>query len=240
MKEILTVIKREAREVVGDLVSCKNRFKFLESNASNKHLIIFMIITLGALGIIIFSSGSQAEFYFNFLKLLFVLLISFFVFCQSDCFWFLIIRAYIYDYNIKHRRHMRMLLQKADEINFNKEGNLEGGIILTAILSSSGYKRHAIRYVIEICFMLFILLYIMPDFFLYNLVIFIAMFVYVSLYERQSKTQAFADIIYLINSIKEFIKEDPKKCRDFILESKHQEIRDLKKLYKFVLESTEI
>ncbi|MCL4387192.1 hypothetical protein M1307_02210, partial [Patescibacteria group bacterium] len=71
----------------------------------------------------------------------------------------------------------------------------------------------------------------------YNLVVFIAMFFYVSLYERQSKTQAFADIFYLTNSIREFIKEDPARCKDFILKSKHQEIRDLKKLYRFILEN---
>jgi len=66
------------------------------------------------------------------------------------------------------------------------------------------------------------------------------MFVYVFLYEKESIAQVFGDIINLTNGIRKLIKEDPKKCREFIFESKHKEVRDLKKLYKFVLEATRI
>jgi len=240
MREILTTIKRIVHEVAGDLVSCKNRFLMLEGYTTNRHLLVFVFVTLIILGIVIFSSGSQPEFYLNLLKLLIVLLMSFFVYCQSDCFWFLIAKAYLYDYNIKHRRHMKIFMDRANEASFNETGNIQGYILLTAFSNSHGYKRHATRYLIEICLMLFAFLYIMPDFFLYNLGIFVAMFFYVFLYEREASAQVFGDIILLINCIRELIKDDPKKCREFILDSKYQEIRDLKKLYKFVLEATKI
>ncbi len=240
MKEILTTIKRIVLEVAGDLVSCKNRFLMLEGYATNRHFLVFIFVTLIILGIVIFSSGSQPEFYLNLLKLLLVLLMSFFVYCQSDCFWFLIAKAYLYDYKIKHRRHMKTLMEMANKTSFNETGNIQGYILLTAFYNSRGYKRHATRYLIEICLMLFMFLYIMPDFFLYNLGIFAAMFVYVFLYEREAISQVFGDIILLINCIRELIKEDPKECRIFILKNNNQEIRDLKKLYKFVLEATKI
>lgn len=236
MKVLVRTIKRLIHDVIDDLNSCKNRFLFLENRALRKHLLIFLFITLGVLGVVIFTSVSQAEFYLNFLKLLLVLLISFFVYCQSDCFWFLIFKAYLYNYNIKHRRHMKDLLDQANKVNFTKTGSVEGQILVTAFFNSKGYKEHAVRYIVEICIMLIILLCIMPIFFFYNLVVFGVMFVYVSLYEGQSTAHAFSDIIALINCIKELIKEDPKKCREFILESKYQEVKDLGKLYKFVLE----
>ncbi|PJC54892.1 MAG: hypothetical protein CO028_00085 [Candidatus Levybacteria bacterium CG_4_9_14_0_2_um_filter_35_21] len=135
---------------------------------------------------------------------------------------------------------MKILMERANEASFNETGNIQGYILFTAFSNSHGYKRHATRYLIEICLMLFAFLYIMPDFFLYNLGIFVAMFFYVFLYEREASAQVFGDIILLINCIRELIKDDPKKCREFILDSKYQEIRDLKKLYKFVLEATKI
>lgn len=237
MKDLVRIIKKLIYNVIDDLNSCKNRFLFLKNRALGKHLLIFLFITLGVLGVVIFTSASQAEFYLNFLKLLLVLLISFFVYCLSDCFWFLILKAYLYNYNIKHRRHMKDLLDQANKVDFTKTRSVEGQILVTAFFNSKGYKEHAVRYIVEICIMLIILLYIMPIFFLYNLAVFIIMFAYVSLYEGQVSTHVFSDIIALVNCIKELIKEDPKKCREFIIESKYQEVKDLGKLYKFVLES---
>jgi len=132
---------------------------------------------------------------------------------------------------------MKDLLDQANKVDFTKTRSVEGQILVTAFFNSKGYKEHAVRYIVEICIMLIILLYIMPIFFLYNLAVFIIMFAYVSLYEGQVSTHVFSDIIALVNCIKELIKEDPKKCREFIIESKYQEVKDLGKLYKFVLES---
>ena len=65
--------------------------------------------------------------------------------------------------------------------------------------------------------------------------LFLGMFVYDGLYVRGSTTQAFSDTILLLSCIKEFNKEDPKKCKKYVLENKKKEIRNLKELYKLVL-----
>ena len=235
MKDLIRPLQRLIREIIGDLSSCKNRFLFIEHNASKKNLIIFSILTLVILGIIVFNSNTQASFYLSFLKLLVVLLMTFFVYTQSESFWFLILKGYTYSYNIKHKRHMKKILELAEKTKFNEPSNTEGYILLLAFGNAKGYKRHAKRYLVEICLMLFLFFYIMPEFFLFGLFIFIAMFFYMSLINKESINYAFSDIVNLTNAIRKLIKEDPKKCRKFIMENKNKEIRDLKKMYAYLI-----
>jgi hypothetical protein len=233
---IFQQIKDVALEVMSDLTSCKNRALMLKDRASNKHLLIFISVTLVMLGIIIFKSSSQAEFYLNFLKLLSILLLSFLVYCQSDCFWFIKNKAYIYDFNIKNKDHADVLLERAKNADsLDEEINIQEQLIFTVSIYSEVYKIHATRYLIEIIILLFILFFINPLFFFYNLALFGVMFAYDALYERGSAVQAFADIIFIINCIKRLNNENPKKCKEFITKNKHQEIRDLTKLYHIVL-----
>jgi len=233
---IFQQIKDVALEVISDLESCKNRALMLKNYASNKHFLIFISVTLVMLGIIIFKSSSQAEFYLNFLKLFSILLISFFIFCQSDCFWFLKNKAYIYDYNIKNKDHADVLLERAKTADsLDEEINIQEQLVFTVNFYSEVYKKHTTRYLIEIIILLFILFFINPLFFFYNLALFGGMFVYDALYVRESAVQAFADIIFIINCIKRLNSENPKKCKEFITKNKHQEIRDLTKLYHIAL-----
>jgi hypothetical protein len=234
---IFQQIKDVALEVISDLESCKNRALMLKGYASNKHLLIFISVTLVMLGIIIFKSSSQAEFYLNFLKLLSILLLSFLVYCQSDCFWFLKNKAYIYDYNIKNKDNADVLLERAKNAdNLDEEINIQEQLAFTVSIYSKVYKKHTTRYLIEIIILLFfVLFFINPLFFFYNLALFGVMFIYDALYERGSAVQAFADIIFIINCIKRLNSENPKRCKEFITKNKHQEIRDLTKLYNIVL-----
>ncbi len=233
-------IKSVINNILGDLKSSKNRFLFFEHNASKKDLIIFSIIALIIIGVIIFNSSAQASFYLNFLRFLVVLIMTFFVYTQSESFWFLIIKAYVYDYNIKTRRHMKRIIELADKAEFNEPGSTEGYILLTAFGNTKDYKRHVKRYLVEICLMLFFFFYITPDFFLFNLFVFIAAALYMSLNRTEAIDYAFFDIVRITNGIKKLIKEDPKKCDKFILKNNNQETRDLKKLYRYILEENKL
>ena len=208
----------------------------LKGYASNKHLLIFISITLVMLGIIIFKSSSQAEFYLNFLKLLSILLLSFLVYCQSDCFWFIKNKVYSYDYNIKNKDNADVLLERAKNADsLDEEINIQEQLVFTVNFYSEVYKKHTTRYLVEIIILLIVLFFINPLFFFYNLALFGGMFVYDALYVRESAVQAFADIIFIINCIKRLNSENPKKCKEFITKNKHQEIKDLTKLYYIVL-----
>jgi len=231
MREIL----RTANYIIGDLKSCKNRFLFFEKNASKKDLIIFTVIVLAVIGVIIFNSSTQASFYLNFLRFIAVLIMTFFVYTQSESFWFLIIKAYVYDYNIKTRRHMKRIMELADKTDFNEPGSTEGYILLTAFGNTKDYKRHAKRYLVEICIMLFLFFYIMPEFFLFNLIVFIAAALYMSFNRTEAIDYAFFDIVGIVNGIRKMIRQDPEKCEGFILKNNNQEIKDLKRLYDYIL-----
>lgn len=207
--------------------------------SSNKSIIIFTLVVLLVFFALIFNSNSQVGFYTNFLRVLLVSFATFFVFCLSDYFWFLIKRNAIYKWNIKHKKRINILLErKRKEKSLDEKINFEKEIISTATLNSKDYKYHAKRYAIEICFLLFILLYIDPLFFVFNLFLFCGMFIYIFLYEEQSVDQAFDGISTLLYCIDSFNRENPEKCKRLILNNERKEIRELINLYKAVLKTT--
>lgn len=226
-------IKTTFTEVEGDFNSCLNRAIYFISNSSSKSELLFFTSAIIILLFIIFHSNSEAGFYLNLSKILFVSIASFFVFCLSDCFWFLIKKAQLYKLNIRNRKNIASLIKRMhDEKVFDNENNhIEAKILMTAIFNSEGYKYHAKRNAVEICLILLILLFTFPLFFLFNLALFCVMFVYVFLYEQQSVNQVFDDIGSLIFLIDKSYKNNPKECEKFIINNSNQEIRDLRMLY---------
>ena len=130
---------------------------------------------------------------------------------------------------------MKNLLNRANVDIINSELTKQEQIELVTNYYAKEINTYTYRYLGEIIFLLITLLCINQLFFFFNLMLFLGMFVYDGLYVRGSTTQAFSDTILLLSCIKEFNKEDPKKCKKYILENKKKEIRNLKELYKLVL-----
>ena len=228
-------IKRKIIEVIDDLKSCKVRAVMLKETSTTEQFILFIVFSFIIFGIILFNSTNQADFYSHTINTLLIVLITFIIYCLSDYFWFLKNKQYVYERNIRETEFMKDLLDKANASLINTELTKQVQIQLVTNYYAKEINTYIYRYLGEIIFLLIVLLYINQLFFYFNLVLFFGMFVYDALYARGSTTQAFSDIVLLLSCIKEFNKEDPKKCKKYILENKKKEIRDLKKLYKSIL-----
>ncbi len=228
-------IKIKIIEVIDDLKSCKTRAIMLKDNSTTEQFVVFIVFSLIIFGIILFNSVSQADFYSHTINTLLIVLITFIIYCLSDYFWFLKNKQYVYERNIRETEIIKGLLGKTNISLINTELTKQVQIQLVTNYYAKEINSYIYRYLGEIICLLIVLLYINQLFFYFNLVLFFGMFVYDALYARGSTTQAFADTILLLSCIKEFNKEDPKKCKKYILENKKKEIRDLKKLYKSIL-----
>jgi hypothetical protein len=223
-------------DVIHDFWSCIYHAHDLLIDSSTKSVVIFFILVVLAFFATVFNSNNQAEFYINFLKIIFVSVVTYFIFCLSDYFWFLKNKFYLYDKCINNKKYMKIALKNAKTIdNLKADLDIKGQLWFTVFYYSNGWQRHAKRYLVEICVLLVILFNVAPIFFIYNLIIFAAMYLYVFFYEKQSAAQAFADIFLIINCIKKLNKENPGKCKSYILENKLVEIRELKILYQAIL-----
>lgn len=233
--QFLEEIKDIFFDVIGDLKSCFIPVNDLAIHSSSKDKKIFLATVILFLTIIIFRSDSKTTFYINLLIFMFFSLVSYFIYCLSDYFWFLIGKKQVYQLNLQNKRNIDTLLKRMlNEKNNNEKVNFQDEINSIVQFYSCGYKTHAKRYAIEILVFLFILLFTFPLFFLFDLALFFGMFFYVFLCEGQYVNQAFDDIALLLYCINGFYKENPKKCKIFITKSKQEEIKDLNKLYNAV------
>jgi hypothetical protein len=228
-------IKRKLIEVIDDLKSCKVRAVMLKDNSTKLQLIVFIVLSLIIFGVIFFNSTNQIDFYSRMVYTLLIVLITFIVYCLSDYFWFLKNKQYVYEQSIRERELMKDLLKRTNVSLINSELTKQEQIELVINYYAKEINTYTYRYLGEIIFLLITLLCINQLLFFFNLMLFFGMFVYDGLYVRGSATQAFSDTILLLSCIKEFNKEDPKKCKKYILENKKKEIRNLKELYKLVL-----
>jgi len=233
--KILQQIKYTILEVKDDFESSLNRAKYLLSDSSSRKEKILLAMAAIILVLLIFRSHSESDFYINLVKIIFITLTSFFIYVSSDTFWFLVKKGQVYKLNIVHRKNIISLTKKVrkDE-NYKDEGNEEEKIQAIVEFNTLGYKIHTRRYAIEIAFFLVLLLIVAPWFFLYNIALCCAMFVYVFLYEQQAVNQVFDDIASLVFYIDNLHKKKQNKCKIFILENEHQEVKDLTKLYSIV------
>lgn len=239
INNLLEKIKITFFDAVHDFWSSIAHANDLMIYSSTKNIIIFSISALLVLAFVIFNSESIVGFYISISRVLITIIASYFIFCLSDYFWFLIKRNAIYKWNIKHKNRINILLdRKRKDKSLDEKINFEEEIIYTATLNSKDYKYHAIRYAVEICFLLFTLLYIDPMLFVFNLFLFCGMFIYIFLYEEQSVDQAFDSISTLLYCIDSFNRDNPEKCKRLIMNNELKEIRELIYLYKAVLRST--
>ena len=228
-------IKRKIIEVIDDIKSCKVRAIMLKDNSTTEQFVVFIVFSLIIFGIILFNSVSQADFYSHTLNTLLISLITFIIYCISDYFWYSKNKQYTYERSLHETEIINGLLVKTNISLIDTKLTKQVQIQLVTNYYAKEINTYIYRYLGEIICLLIVLLCINQLFFYFNLVLFFGMFVYDALYARGSTTQAFADTILLLSCIKEFNKEDPKKCKKYILENKNKEIKNLKELYKLVL-----
>ena len=228
-------IKDTFFDVVSDFKSSIFHVNDLLIHSQDKHFKIFFAFVILLLLMITFRSESKSTFYINLFMVIFVSLISYFIFCLSDYFWFLIKKKKVYTANIKYKKNINICIKRLPLSSNVEEDSIEKQILSTVGFYSGGYKVHTNRYGVEIVLLLLILLFTYPSFFLLNIGLFCGMFVYTFIYEQQSSGQAFDDISLLLNCINELHKENPEKCKSFIIKNKQEEVKELKKLYQSVL-----
>lgn len=226
-------------DVISDLKSCIFHANDLLIYSSSKDIRIFFAAVILILTLITFRSDSKTTLYMNLLMVMFTSIVSYFIYCLSDYFWFLIKKKQIYQLNLKNNKSINILIKRThNESNDYGKANFEDEINSITNFYTCEYKTHAKRYAIEISVFLLILFFTFPSFFLFDLALFCGMFVYVFLYEEQSVNQAFDDISSLLYFIGSFYKENPEKCKRFITRSEREEIKDLTKLYHAVVKTT--
>ncbi|MDO8658297.1 MAG: hypothetical protein Q7K55_06150 [Candidatus Levybacteria bacterium] len=209
-------IKKIYLDVIDTFRSCIFHASDLLIDSSTKDAIIFFVFFLLVLAITIFYSNSQVEFYINLLKILFILVITYFIFCISDYFWFVIKKRQVYKLNLENKKNINGLLKEMDYSKSMEEEDVKKQILSIVKFYANDLKTGARMYVIEISFLLILLLFIDPLFFLFNIALFGGMFFYVFLYEGQSVNQAFDDTEALLYCIYKLNKENPDKCKRFI------------------------
>lgn len=232
---MLEKIKETYHDVITTFGSCIIHANDLLIYSSTKDAIIFFVFFIFILAITIFYSSNQAEFYINLLRVLFTIVITYFIFCISDYFWFVIKKKQVYKLNLENKKNINKLLNKIDYNKSAEEVDNEKQILSIVKFYSEKLKIQATRYAIEISLLLLLLLFINPTLFLFNIILFGGMFFYIFLYEWQSVNQAFDDIEALIYFIDKLNKENPEKCKKFMKESEHEEIKNLSNLYQAVL-----
>lgn len=204
-------------------------------NSSTKNIRKFYIFVILILAIIIFRSNSLMAFYINLFGALFCSIVSYYIYCLSDYFWFLIKKKQVYALIIKYKKNINLLIKRLPLTSDIEEDTNEKQILSTVSFYSESYKVHTYRYAVEIILLLLILLFTYPLFFLLNIAIFCGMYIYTLIYEQESSGQVFNDITLLLNSITELHKEDPEKCKRFIIDNELEEVKDLKMLYQSVI-----
>ncbi|GIV44974.1 MAG: hypothetical protein KatS3mg035_2097 [Bacteroidia bacterium] len=230
-------IKNIIVEVLADLESCFNRASYFINTASSpKGELIFFLLSILVLFTLTLRSADEANFCFNLSKIIFVSIATFLVFCLSDTFWFLIKKAQIYKWNIKNKKNIKMLIEQIGNKKYpdiDRE-HIEVKILSIANFNTEGYKYHAKRNAVEVGFILLVLLFTFPSFFIYNIALFCGMFIYIFLYEEESFDHIYSDIAYLIYYIEILYRENPKNCKKFIIKNRNHKIRELRTIFNLI------
>lgn len=227
-------IKHKIIEVIDDLKSCIVRVKMLKDNATNTQLLIYILIALFIFGSIIFRAGTQDDFNLQVVNSLLIIIITFITYCISDYFWFLKNKHFVYEKGISENTFIKDLTKKIDMNLIDRELTYQEQILKVTDYYTKEIKSYMYRFLGEVIILIVLVSFINPLFFYYNIALFFGMFVFNSLYEGQSTTQAFSDIILLSSCIKEFNEKEPKKCKSFIIKNKSSEVRNLKKIYAYL------
>ncbi len=233
---VIRKIKNLFTEIIGDFISCKNRALYLLSFSPINKKLLFVLL-ISVFLFTVFRSSSKYEFYLYFLEILFVSFITFIIFVQSDTYWFLRKKAWSFKLIAKNRKCIQDTVKKIKELKLEKEKNPIGAIYVTAYTDLVGYKSHILRIEIEIIILLAILLFTFPPLFIFNLALFCMLFFYVSFYDSQASNYVSQDIIVLTNSVKSLYEDDPENCRKFILENDSLYVRELGNIYRTVRNS---
>lgn len=225
-------------DIKGDFISCKNRASYLLSFSPVNKKFLFALLFAVFL-FTVFRSSSEYGFYLYFLKIIFVSLITFLIFAQSDTYWFLRKKTWSFKLIIKNRKSIQASIKRIKELGLEKEKNPVGAIYVTAYNDLEGYKPEIKRVGIEIIILHAILFFTFPLLFIFNLALFCMMFFYVTFYEKQSSSYVSQDVMTLTNSVKSLYEESPEKCREFIMENKLMYVHELENIYQTVKSAVE-
>jgi hypothetical protein len=228
------IAKRILSDVFDDIKSCFYHAYEIITTPSDRNWSKFVILVVIILAILIFKSNDQATFFINLIKYSIICTIIYLIYCISNYYWFLETRSYAYKNTLKNKIFMKkaLSLMKKDN-NLENITNYENVIINISSYATIGYTLHAYRYILELFFLFLIMLFIDFYFFIFCFILVFGVYLYVSKYEKGAYNQALSDIGILIYCIKKLNLENPNKCKRFIMENKHQEVKDLKNLYKF-------
>lgn len=235
---VIRKIKNLFNEIKGDFISCKNRAQYLLSFSPIDKRILFAALIIIFL-FTVFRSSSESEFYLYFLKILFVSVITFINYVQSDTYWFLRKKVWCFKLISNNKKCILDTIKNIQDQKIEKEKNPIGAIYVTAYSDLEGNKPLITRIQIEIIIVLTILFFTFPAFFVFNVVLFCGMWLHVTFFEHQANQQVWQDILALTNSVKSLYEEDPENCRKFIMENTMLSVRALENIYMTVKNSAE-
>ena len=223
-------------DIIDDLISCRNRAEGLifKSEFHKKFLIAGAGIVLS---VIILRSHSQEFFYIQIIKLLLICFITFLIFVQSDTFWFLTKKALMYHLQIRIRKNIRSWLKTKKKTDMPEMKDNIGQILITTYTWTTGYKKELNRIGFEIGLLLMILYFFAPLFFVFNISLFLSMFLYISFFNNASAYQIYWEMLILARCVENEYKSDKENCRKFILENRSQSVRDLETIYSVIKNS---
>ena len=222
-------------DIIGDFQSCW----YFAVHIFNDPPIDKRVALVGVAFILIipfFIVSNESYLLLYFARVLFASLATFAVLTWSNTFWFLMKKSWMYKVQIKNRKSINYFLKDIKNLTIDdaESENPEGALYIISNYYSEGYKYHAIRNAIEVIFLLIVLLYTLPLFFLFNLGLISLQFFWVMLVDNQSSSQVFNDLKILIFCIHKLYKLNSKNCKEFIFKNKMESVRELGVIYMAV------
>lgn len=232
---MLNKINVLVEDVLGDIKSCWYFATHIVDNPPiDKRIALIGIAVILITPFFVISNENGIILYFA--RVLFASVTTFIILTWSNTFWFLMKKSWMYKIHTKQRKSINYYLKDIDDLKVDNAEveNPEGALYVISQYNSEGYKYHAIRNAIEVIVLLLILLFTMPLFFLFNLVLISLQFFYVMIFDNQSSSQVFNDLKTLVFCIHKLYKTSPAGCKKLILENEMESVRELGAIYRAV------
>lgn len=232
---MINKIKGLFDEFIGDIRSCW----YFATHIVNDPPIDKRIALTGIVFILVvpfFTISNEGDVLLYFVRVLFAFLITFAILTWSNTFWFLMKKSWMYKIHVKRRKSINYYLKniKTLKIEDAEAENPEGALHVISHYNSVGFKYHAVRNGVEIGVLLIILLFTLPNFFLFNLALFCMQFFYVMFFDNQSSSQVVGDLKTLVFCVLKLYKNNPEHCKKLIYENEMESVRELGAIYRAV------
>ncbi len=232
---MLNKIKSLFFDIIGDFESCWNFATVIIDNPPiNKRILILIVCVILTIPILI--NPDPYTLPLIYIKIFFISVTTFISLAWSNTFWFLMKKSWMYKIHVKRRKSINYYLKniKTLKIDDAESENPEGALHVISHYNSVGFKYHAFRNGAEVGVLLIILLFALPNFFLFNLALFCMQFFYVMFFDNQSSSQVVGDLKTLVFCVQKLYKNNPEDCEKLIFENEMESVRELGAIYRAV------